>query len=73
MTWRHFTGSTALIDAQAYCVQQTGLMQLPPDQVTTVWADPMPLKDGSYVVPAYQDDTATGWDVSWVLASSPDS
>lgn len=68
MKWRHFTGSTALTDAQTYCAEQTALMQLPPDQVTMAWADPMPLTDGTYVVPAYQDDTAVDWNSGWVRA-----
>lgn len=70
MNWRHFSGSTALEDAQFYCDEQTALMQLPPDQITTCWAEPMPLTDGSFVVPSYQDETAIDWDSSWVLQNS---
>lgn len=66
--WRHFT---AQADAEIYCDQQTALMSLPPGGVTQRWAEPMRLTDGSYVVPAYQDNTAVPWDSGWVLAPPP--
>ena len=70
MNWRQFTGATALSDAQAYCDQQTALMKLPSSGVTTAWAVPMELMDGSYVVPAYEDSTAVPWNAAWTLASN---
>ncbi len=73
MMWRHFTGASAEADAQIYCNEQTVLMQLPPEQTTTAWATPMLLTDGSYVVPAYQDDTAVEWSSAWIFAETASS
>ncbi|WP_298283126.1 hypothetical protein [Acidocella sp.] len=43
-------------------------MNLPAGGVTQRWADPLPLTDGSYVVPAYLDAGAIEWDTGWVVA-----
>ncbi len=64
MNYRRFT---TLLDAQNYCDAQTALMRLPDGDVTTTWAVPQELGDGSFVVPAYQDATAVPWDPAWVL------
>jgi hypothetical protein len=65
MKWRQFSNEG---DAQAYCNQQTASMNLPAGDVTTVWASPAALADGTYVVPAYLDNEAVPWDASWEIA-----
>lgn len=69
-TYQQFTSSTAEADAQAYCNSQTTLMALPPGGVTTAWATPIELADGSYVVPEYQHTTGVPWDKSWQLPTT---
>jgi len=64
MNYKQFS---SLIDAQSYCDAQTALMNLKPGYITTRWADPILLTDGTYVVPAYQDDTAISWQSTWIL------
>jgi hypothetical protein len=61
-----------LPDATAYVAQQTALMNLPVGGVTTQWAEPILLADGSYVVQAYQDANAVPWDAAWTLPAQPD-
>ena len=68
MNYRQFQ---FLTDAQFYCNAQTVLMNLPVGGVTIQWATPIPLADGSYVVPAYQDDTAISWQSNWQLPTPP--
>jgi len=67
--WQHFT---ALADAQAYCDAQTALMNLPAGGVTQVWATPILLSDGSYVVPEYVHTTGVEWQANWTLPAVPD-
>lgn len=66
----HYRQFTTQAQAQTYCDQQTALMELPADGETQVWADPVLLADGSYVVPAYEDASAVVWDLSWEIAQA---
>jgi hypothetical protein len=63
-----FKRFTTLASAQEYCDAQTALMDLPEDGVTQAWAQPLPLVDGSFVVPAYQDDDAQDWCEDWIIS-----
>jgi len=71
-TYQHFAGSTAEADAQTYCTAQTALMNLPPGGVTTAWAIPIALADGSYVVPEYVHTMGIEWQADWTLPVIPD-
>ena len=57
---------TNLSTAQAYASAQTTLAGLP-NGATFSWSQPIKLSDGSYVVQAFSDSTATPWISAWQL------